>query len=248
MPLDILKHKTILVVEDEEDLREPIAMELESHGCRVLQAPNGKAGFELAMSEKVDALISDIRMPGGDGIELLRKIRETNFADPAIFLITGQSDLSAADAYSLGAEYILAKPFNLDELTATLERILTTREERWKISAAHTGPLKAIEQEFSTLAVDIGTGNVTLGRFGIFLPATVKSPPLGSHVIFDLKFATGAISQLQGRGIVRWVRTSQSDDLAPGCGISFEYVSPAARARIIGLADEQKLQAAIPKA
>ena len=120
------------IVEDEVDLREPLATEFESWGCEVFQAGDGKAAFELVQRHKIDAVVTDVRMPGGDGVELLAKIKDLNDAVPVVMLITGFADLSKEDAYDLGAECILAKPFSLDEILAAVRRIVTDRDVRWR--------------------------------------------------------------------------------------------------------------------
>lgn len=122
--------KTILVVEDEEYLREPVALALDSLGYRVLQATNGQDGYALVVRECVDVVISDLRMPGGDGLELLARIKSLPGPAPAVALATGFLGLSAEEAYALGAEAILVKPFELDEVEATVERLLTSKSER----------------------------------------------------------------------------------------------------------------------
>ncbi len=115
--------KTLLVVEDEADLREPLVMIFEELGCKVFEASNGVEGFQIACRESLDLVISDIRMPGGDGIELLKNIKGRGGSTP-IILITGFSPLSAQETAALGAAAILAKPFEVCDLEQAAARIL----------------------------------------------------------------------------------------------------------------------------
>lgn len=112
-----LTGKTILVVDDEADLREILSEEFQDMGATVLSAENGRVAAELARSHKVDIIISDIRMPGGDGVELLKSVREMYpQSPPHVFLVTGFSDLSQSQAIAMGAQGMISKPFNLVQL------------------------------------------------------------------------------------------------------------------------------------
>lgn len=109
--------KTILVVDDEPDLRDILKKELELDGCSVLEAKNGTEALELVKSRQVGAIISDIRMPGGDGLTLLNEVKKHNAALP-IILVSGYSDINYARALKLGAAGLYAKPFDLKEVCA----------------------------------------------------------------------------------------------------------------------------------
>ena len=113
----ILSGKKILVVDDELDLREIISEDLELLGAEVFNAENGRSAFDLAKLVHPDLILSDVRMPGGDGIELLSRIKDLpQNPSPYVFLITGFADMSPEEATSLGAQGMLAKPFNLKQL------------------------------------------------------------------------------------------------------------------------------------
>ena len=113
----ILSGKKILVVDDELDLREIISEDLELLGAEVFNAENGRSAFELAKLVHPDLIVSDVRMPGGDGIELLNRIKDLpQSPSPYFFLITGFADMSPEEATSLGAQGMLSKPFNLKQL------------------------------------------------------------------------------------------------------------------------------------
>lgn len=107
----------ILVVDDEEDLREILSEDFASLGAEVFTARNGKEAFELALKELPQVILSDVRMPGGDGVELLKKIRATyESIPPHVFLITGFADIQADQAQALGGQGLVSKPFNLKQL------------------------------------------------------------------------------------------------------------------------------------
>lgn len=115
-----LEGKTVLVVDDEPDIREILAEDIEMLGARVHQAANGRIAFDVCMQQKPDAIVSDVRMPGGDGIELLKRLREAMLPMPKIIYITGFADITPEEANSLGVQGMLYKPFSLKELRALL--------------------------------------------------------------------------------------------------------------------------------
>lgn len=112
-----LAGKTILVVDDESDLREILCEEFEALGATVLCAENGSKAFDLFNSHSIDLIVSDVRMPGGDGVDLLKKVRARYpFAPPHVFLITGFADVTSHQALALGAQGMISKPFSLVQL------------------------------------------------------------------------------------------------------------------------------------
>lgn len=112
----------VLVVEDEEPLRRAYGRWLEMAGFGTLLAASGGEAVELVEQEKISAIISDINMPGMDGMDLLRAIRERDLDLPVI-LVTGSPTIeSAARAVEYGALRYLVKPVEKDELVETVGR------------------------------------------------------------------------------------------------------------------------------
>lgn len=103
--------KLILIVDDEPEIRELLVAGFKSRGFRTVEAENGRAAYDLFVQQKADVVISDVRMPGGDGIELLARIRATDSQVP-VFLVTGFSELASEDAVRKGAEALFSKPFS----------------------------------------------------------------------------------------------------------------------------------------
>lgn len=120
--MDVLKGKTVLIVDDEPDLREIMIFEFESHGCQIIEAENGKIAFDLFLKNDVDLVISDVRMPGGDGIELLEKIRGKDKKKPVIILVSGFADVSREEAIKKGANSLEMKPIDWDLLSKRIEQ------------------------------------------------------------------------------------------------------------------------------
>lgn len=246
MNLDVFKDRTLLIVDDEPDLRSPLVYEFESLGCRALEASNGKEAFELVQTTKIDVVISDIRMPGGDGIELLKNIKEFHHQCPLVMLITGYSDLSREEVYHLGAEMILPKPFDLDEIALTVAKVLTDPAKRWTQPTELRESRLTITLEFSGLSEAITQGSLRLGRGGVFLPLSEKLFP-GEIVGLKLRFADGDLRAIEGVGTVRWIRHENEPDLPKGCGIEFEFLDADASGKLLTYLEPLKVKSFIPK-
>jgi CheY-like chemotaxis protein len=245
---DIFKGKSLLIVEDENDLREPLVEEFENLGCRVFEACNGADAFEIIKKEKIDAVISDIRMPGGDGIELLKNIKSIHHACPVVMLITGFSDLSKEDAYHLGAEAILSKPFDLDEIDLAVQRILTAREVRWDREIVSEKLKKTFDLSFPTLSEAITSGSINLGRGGLFVGISQDRLCAGDFVSLHIRFGGGELLFIEGSGVIRWVRFKDQEGLPRGCGVEFESLHRETKEKIISLTEALNIKPFIPKA
>ncbi|MFA5518182.1 MAG: response regulator [Spirochaetota bacterium] len=116
----------LLIVEDEDNLRELYAEELEEEGYEISRAENGKAAIELIKKESFDLVIMDIRMPEMDGIEALGKVISLNKKIPVI-IYTAYSNYKSnfmtwtADAY-------LTKSSNLDELKEKIKELVSAKK------------------------------------------------------------------------------------------------------------------------
>ncbi len=108
---------TILLIDDEEQVRTLFQTALEESGYRVLSADSGPHGLTLLQHEAVDLILVDIFMPGMDGLELIQLLRKTRPATKIIAMSggTGEWDYLAI-AKRLGANDTLKKPFSLEEL------------------------------------------------------------------------------------------------------------------------------------
>jgi CheY-like chemotaxis protein len=114
--------KTILVVDDELDLREIIASEFEYLGAKVYLANGVLAAKDILSLEKIDLIISDIRMPGGSGIDLLDYVKNQSMFKTSVILISGFADICFEEALSKGVDGYISKPFQLDEIIVTAQK------------------------------------------------------------------------------------------------------------------------------
>ena len=114
----------ILVVDDEKGYREVLKVIFESEGHSVEAANNGLTAVEILRSGHFDVCISDVKMPDMDGVELLRTVREI-LPDLAVVLMTAFGTIDTArEAFKLGADDFIQKPFNNDELKLIVQRAL----------------------------------------------------------------------------------------------------------------------------
>jgi len=123
--------KTILIIEDQPDMRENIATILEMEDFAVLEATNGREGLNLALEEKPDLILCDIMMPEMDGYDVLHALRKdrTVSGTPFIFLTAKGEKRDLRAGMNLGADDYLTKPVSADELlgavNARLDRELS---------------------------------------------------------------------------------------------------------------------------
>ena len=144
----------VVVIEDEELVRRGIVMAVDwaSVDCEVVgEASNGEAGLELIARERPDIVVTDIRMPRMDGLEMLRRLREEG-CTASVILLTAYSDFTyAQSALKLGAVDYLLKPFHDGELEAAVQRISGRGREQAcpgdfaEISSKNRNVMQAIE-------------------------------------------------------------------------------------------------------
>jgi len=240
--------KTILVVDDEEGIREILTAIFERKGYKVLSASNGKEGFELVKSgNNIDLVISDIQMPGGNGIEFLDRVKDNNYEVPIVLFITGFADISLEDAYDKGAEAVFAKPFNQKQLLSVVERALTPKEERWAPRSDRLPSNITIRLKFPGFGTSRSAKVMNLGRGGIFVALEEGFPKINDSVSFKIEFTDDLTTVIEGSGIVRWVRIVKNQDGPEGCGIEFADLNNQVRLKIIELINFLKTRQYIPK-
>ncbi len=136
---------TLLVIDDEKDIREGLAANFEMDGYEVKIAASGKEGLELLSKGDIDLVITDLRMPGISGEDVLKKVTAELPGIPVIVL-TGHGSIDAAvEAMRDGAYDFLTKPLNLDQLGMIVKRALENRE----LSLKHQQLLRDTESSHS---------------------------------------------------------------------------------------------------
>jgi DNA-binding NtrC family response regulator len=126
----------ILIVDDEEDLRDVLTYQLKPLGVQITTAENGRLGLELAKTGDFGAILSDISMPEMNGLEFLAQLREAGFETPFVILTGFGDKAKAVEALRLGAFDFLDKPWEPEMLRQALQSALE-----------HATLLQGLEQE-----------------------------------------------------------------------------------------------------
>ncbi|MGI9107174.1 MAG: sigma-54-dependent transcriptional regulator [Pyrinomonadaceae bacterium] len=154
----------ILVADDDDSLRRVLEYRLREDGYEVLTASEGLGALDLFTTHEVDCLITDLRMPGLSGLELLRRINAIKSGTPVI-VITAYGDVeTAVEAMRSGAFDFIPKPFNRDHISITVEKALT-----FKRAVAENHSLRRLVHERFRLESVVGTSALmqeTLDRTG----------------------------------------------------------------------------------
>jgi len=150
----------ILIVDDEQSYRQLLSLVFESDGHTVRTAMNGRQALELIQEEPADVVVSDVKMPDMDGIEMLRSVRETS-PDLGVVLMTAFASVETArEAFKLGADDFIQKPFDVEELKLIVKKTL---EKQALIDENRA--FKRAQRERGSVKNIIGTSNKMLAIF-----------------------------------------------------------------------------------
>lgn len=130
----------ILLVDDEESIRNMMRMTLELDGYSVLTAADGPSALTIFQEELPDVVLLDVRMPGMDGVEALRRIKEIN-RDAEVIIISGHGDMDMAiKCLRMEASNFLTKPVSEEILSLSIKRSLEKVALRRKVKQYHPRP------------------------------------------------------------------------------------------------------------
>jgi len=119
-----LMNKTIVLIEDEEDLLELMEYNLQKEGYETIGFLSTKNVKQLLEEETVDLMIVDRNLPGVEGSQFVKNLREKNISIPTIFVTAKDSDSDIEEGFKSGADDYLTKPFNMKELILRIKAIL----------------------------------------------------------------------------------------------------------------------------
>ena len=114
----------VLIVEDEERLASTLAIGLRAEGFVVVHASDGVDGLWKAVENDFDVIVLDIMLPGVNGYEVLRRLRERDVWTPVLMLTAKDGDYDQTDAFDLGADDYLTDPFSFIVLVARLRALV----------------------------------------------------------------------------------------------------------------------------
>ncbi|HEX5164549.1 MAG TPA: response regulator transcription factor [Thermomicrobiales bacterium] len=124
------KQSVILVVEDDEDLRRALALDLERHGYVVEQAADGETGLRIARESQIDLVVLDLMLPKLNGRHVCRLIRARDAEVPILILTALDREMDVVNGLDDGADDYMTKPFSLRELLARVKALLRRSEPR----------------------------------------------------------------------------------------------------------------------
>lgn len=119
----MIQNRTILIIDDEPQIRRVLRSSLGTHGARVLEASNGEEALEVLRQQTVDVALIDLNMPGMGGLEACRAIR-SGWDIPIIVVSVRDSEPDKIEALDAGADDYVTKPFSFDELLARVRAAL----------------------------------------------------------------------------------------------------------------------------
>jgi DNA-binding response OmpR family regulator len=162
----------LLVVEDDEALAEALVSNLELEGFRIRRLGTGEAALEelAPTTTDFDLLILDIMLPGIDGFEVCRRLRDQGQQIPILFLTARGSDADRILGLQLGADDYLTKPFLVEELVLRVRGIL--RRAEWSRTPARTGPkvyIGSFEVDIDTMRATTDGGSMSLTEREVML-------------------------------------------------------------------------------
>jgi CheY-like chemotaxis protein len=121
---DLLSGIRILFVDDDEDLREAVVLNLERFGATVSSASNGISAFEIFQHLDFDVVLSDMRMPDGDGLFLANAIQKSGKRQPVFIIFSGYNDLTPEMCADAGIVDTIQKPATMDEIVRRVCKFL----------------------------------------------------------------------------------------------------------------------------
>jgi len=171
----------ILIVDDQEDLANGLQVNLEREGFEVAKAFTGNAGLAMALSQNPDLVVLDVMLPGMNGLDVCRELRNRGFERPIIMLTAKGEEIDRVVGLEIGADDYVPKPFGLRELLARIRVRLRRQPIARRIPAHYTfgeiaidferfvatrngQPIIMTAKEFEVLALFVRCRNEVLAR------------------------------------------------------------------------------------
>ncbi|MEM7503633.1 MAG: response regulator transcription factor [Pseudomonadota bacterium] len=138
----------VLIIEDDETLRESLCQQLEEQGFGVEQAADGREGLYFAQEYPIDLAIVDLGLPEMSGLDVIRQVREDGKTYPILILTARDRWQDKVDGLAAGADDYVVKPFHIEEVLARVNALLR-RSGGWATSVLNAGPvsLDTVRQE-----------------------------------------------------------------------------------------------------
>ena len=163
------KKKRILVVDDEKDIVDLVAYNLEKEGYEVLTAGDGEKALTVIKSDKLDLVVLDLMLPGIKGLDICRIIRRNHETEwlPVIMVTAKGEDMDKVVGLEIGADDYITKPFSIRELMARVRAVLRRAETRkgpaQDADAPETFSFRELQLDYGACAVAVAGRKVQMG-------------------------------------------------------------------------------------
>ena len=169
--------KKILVVDDEPAIVTLLKYNIENEGYQVTTCDNGQAAFELALANSFDFILLDLMLPGLDGIEVTKRLRQEKVQTPIIMITAKNSEYDKIIGLELGADDYLTKPFSPREVIARLKAISR------RLPAQEAGQLKVEKERYHFADFTVDLANVAVVVHGRKVKLTPKEFELLAYFV-----------------------------------------------------------------
>jgi CheY-like chemotaxis protein len=122
-----LRNMKILLIDDDEWIRDSLSIFFEAEGCRIVSVETAEEGLEALRSQEYDIIITDYKLPGMDGIEFLKQIQTSQQNAKKIMITAYKSEALVREAKKAGVQHLIAKPFTSDTIEASLTFLAAER-------------------------------------------------------------------------------------------------------------------------
>ena len=158
--------KKVLIVEDDANIVDLLTIHLHDLGCKVISADDGIKGLDKIRSGRFELIILDIMLPGLNGMDLCRKIRQTDNHTPILMLTARTEEIDIVMGLEMGADDYLTKPFSVREFIARIKAIFRRNEEYHN---KQDGAINTSVISYNSLEIDLDKRKVTMDNTRIDL-------------------------------------------------------------------------------
>lgn len=162
----LMSSRKVLIIEDDKNIVELLRIHLLDLGCDVVSSANGQDGFSLAREGRFDLVILDLMLPGMDGMEICRRMRQTDRQTPILMLTARSEEIDKVMGLEAGADDYLAKPFSVREFIARVKVIFRRNEDN---ASARDATRASTLISYGELEIDMDKRKVTLNHARIDL-------------------------------------------------------------------------------
>ncbi len=239
------KKTKVLIVDDEPEVGEVLADHLSSRGLECLTVNESPTVLHKISEFTPDVILSDIRMPGLDGITLLKEIRKFYKYKPVVLFMTGYSEYNKEECMNEGAADFFTKPVDFDRLFfVIMEHFIETPIEKNRFLRIDDTIDSVINEKYDVRVTNIGFG-------GVFIPLPEEA------MLNDEKLVVGKSigmsfqlednpTNILAKGEIVWVRYNQKMNLLPGVGVKFTHLDSNHREILENYIRENKVFSFVP--